>query len=84
MLIQEIQNSGNPTVREESMVEKQQLLKQKSNFIKSEIERNLKEKEYHNEESSKQNEIVNYVKEYKRLERRKTEIILEQKSKPKK
>jgi hypothetical protein len=87
MLIQEIKDSNNPTVREDSMVEKQQLLKQKSNFIQSEIERNLKEKEYRNEENSRQSEIVGYVKEYKRLERRKTEVILssqEQKQKLKK
>ena len=61
------------------MLERQQLMRQRSNFIKSEIERNLKEKDYWNQESSRNREINNYVSEYKRLERRKTELILDQK-----
>jgi len=63
------------------MLERQQLMRQRSNFINSEIERNLKEKDCSNQESSRNREINNYVSEYKRLERRKTELILEWKPK---
>ena len=53
-------------------------MKQRSNFIRSEIARNLKEKDLTSSETARNREIHNYVNEYKRLERRKTELILEQ------